>query len=171
MDSTGVRDFDRFAAIIGPRVAVFSAEEDGMRIAVNYFTVFRRVTMKSNQGGFTLVEIAIVLVIIGLLLGGVLKGQELINSAKVKNLANDFRSVPTMVFAYQDRMALARTLSMAEGFTHDADRSQVHVIRGSLQNPTVLVADYTAVLSGRQRDLQLEPGDIVYVPTTKIASS
>ena len=59
--------------------------------------------MKNKQGGFTLVEIAIVLVIIGLLLGGVLKGQELINSAKVKNLANDFRSVPTFVFAYQDK--------------------------------------------------------------------
>jgi len=59
--------------------------------------------MKNGQGGFTLVEIAIVLVIIGLLLGGVLKGQELINSAKVKNLANDFRSIPTMVFAYQDK--------------------------------------------------------------------
>jgi len=30
--------------------------------------------MKRNQSGFTLIEIAIVLVIIGLLLGGVLKG-------------------------------------------------------------------------------------------------
>lgn len=59
--------------------------------------------MKNQQGGFTLVEIAIVLVIIGLLLGGVLKGQELINSAKVKNLANDFRTIPTFVFAYQDK--------------------------------------------------------------------
>jgi prepilin-type N-terminal cleavage/methylation domain-containing protein len=59
--------------------------------------------MKNSQSGFTLVEIAIVLVIIGLLLGGVLKGQELINSAKVKNLANDFRTIPTMVFAYQDK--------------------------------------------------------------------
>lgn len=58
--------------------------------------------MKSARG-FTLVEMAIVLVIIGLLLGGVLKGQELINSAKVKNLANDFRTVPTFLFAYQDK--------------------------------------------------------------------
>ena len=32
----------------------------------------------STEGGFTLVEIAIVLVIIRLLLGGVLKGQEMI---------------------------------------------------------------------------------------------
>ncbi|MDR1647649.1 MAG: prepilin-type N-terminal cleavage/methylation domain-containing protein [Zoogloeaceae bacterium] len=53
--------------------------------------------------GFTLVEIAIVLVIIGLLLGGVLKGQELINSAKVKNLGNDFRNVQVMLYGYQEK--------------------------------------------------------------------
>lgn len=59
--------------------------------------------MKNQQGGFTLVEIAIVLVIIGLLLGGVLKGQELINSAKVKNMINDFRTTSALVYGYQDR--------------------------------------------------------------------
>ncbi|MDP2324712.1 MAG: prepilin-type N-terminal cleavage/methylation domain-containing protein [Gammaproteobacteria bacterium] len=59
--------------------------------------------MRHKQMGFTLVEIAIVLVIIGLLLGGVLKGQELVNSAKVKNLANDFRNISTFVYAYQDK--------------------------------------------------------------------
>jgi len=59
--------------------------------------------MKSQQSGFTLVEIAIVLVIIGLLLGGILKGQELINSAKVKNLSNDFRTVPTYIYGFQDK--------------------------------------------------------------------
>ena len=51
----------------------------------------------------SLVEIAIVLVIIGLLLGGVLKGQELINSAKVKNFANDFRQIPLFIYGYQDK--------------------------------------------------------------------
>jgi prepilin-type N-terminal cleavage/methylation domain-containing protein len=59
--------------------------------------------MRNQQSGFTLVEIAIVLVIIGLLLGGVLKGQELINSAKVKNLASDFRTIPTYIYGYQDK--------------------------------------------------------------------
>jgi prepilin-type N-terminal cleavage/methylation domain-containing protein len=59
--------------------------------------------MNNRQSGFTLVEIAIVLVIIGLLLGGVLKGQELVNSAKVKNLTNDFRGISSFVYAYQDR--------------------------------------------------------------------
>jgi prepilin-type N-terminal cleavage/methylation domain-containing protein len=64
---------------------------------------FSEHAMKSHQKGFTLVEIAIVLVIIGLLLGGVLKGQELINSAKVKNMVNDFRSTSALVYGYQDR--------------------------------------------------------------------
>lgn len=59
--------------------------------------------MKQKQSGFTLIEIAIVLVIIGLLLGGVLKGQELINSAKVKNLAGDFKNVPIFIYGYQDK--------------------------------------------------------------------
>ena len=59
--------------------------------------------MKSKQSGFTLIEIAIVLVIIGLLLGGVLKGQELINSAKVKNLATDFKNIPVYIYGYQDK--------------------------------------------------------------------
>jgi prepilin-type N-terminal cleavage/methylation domain-containing protein len=61
------------------------------------------IIMQRNQSGFTLIEIAIVLVIIGLLLGGVLKGQELINSAKVKNLATDFKNIPVFVYGYQDK--------------------------------------------------------------------
>ncbi len=60
-------------------------------------------TLQKQQTGFTLIEIAIVLVIIGLLLGGILKGQELINSAKVKNLATDFRNIPVFIYGYQDK--------------------------------------------------------------------
>jgi len=56
-----------------------------------------------KQSGFTLIELAIVLVIIGLLLGGVLKGQELINSAKVKNMASDFKNVQVYIYGYQDK--------------------------------------------------------------------
>ena len=59
--------------------------------------------MPQRQSGFTLIEIAIVLVIIGLLLGGILKGQELINSARVKNLASDFRNIPLFIYGYQDK--------------------------------------------------------------------
>ena len=58
---------------------------------------------KSKQSGFTLVEIAIVLVIIGLLLGGVLKGQAMISNAKVKTLANEIKSISAAYYGYQDR--------------------------------------------------------------------
>jgi prepilin-type N-terminal cleavage/methylation domain-containing protein len=58
---------------------------------------------KRVQAGFTLVEIAIVLVIIGLLLGGILKGQEMITQARIKNVVNDFNGITAAYFAYQDR--------------------------------------------------------------------
>ena len=56
-----------------------------------------------SQKGFTLVEIAIVLVIIGLLLGGILKGQEMITQAKIKNIVNDFNGITAAINSYQDR--------------------------------------------------------------------
>jgi len=59
--------------------------------------------MKNRQQGFTLVEIAIVLVIIGLLLGGILKGQEMITQAKIKNVIADFSVVSAAYHGYQDR--------------------------------------------------------------------
>jgi prepilin-type N-terminal cleavage/methylation domain-containing protein len=59
--------------------------------------------LRQRQQGFTLVEIAIVLVIIGLLLGGVLKGQGLIDSAKVKNLIQQSNALSAAVNAYQDK--------------------------------------------------------------------
>ena len=58
--------------------------------------------MKKAQG-FTLVEIAIVLVIIGLLLGGILKGQEMITQAKIKNVVADFSGISAAYYGYQDR--------------------------------------------------------------------
>lgn len=57
----------------------------------------------SKQKGFTLVEIAIVLVIIGLLLGGILKGQELINSARVRNLADQNSGIQAAYYGFIDR--------------------------------------------------------------------
>ncbi|HCC53612.1 MAG TPA: prepilin-type cleavage/methylation domain-containing protein [Desulfobulbaceae bacterium] len=56
-----------------------------------------------NQSGFTLVEIAIVLVIIGLLLGGVLKGQEMITNAKIKSVVNDMNGISAAHNSYLDR--------------------------------------------------------------------
>lgn len=57
----------------------------------------------TTQKGFTLVEIAIVLVIIGLLLGGVLKGQELIENSKIKAAKQDSDAIIAAIHGYQDR--------------------------------------------------------------------
>ncbi len=59
--------------------------------------------VNDRQLGFTLVEIAIVLVIIGLLLGGVLKGTELIENSKVRKAANDINGISAAYNSYVDR--------------------------------------------------------------------
>jgi len=59
--------------------------------------------MLRNEEGFTLVELAIVLVIIGLLLGGILKGQELIKNAKIKKVYSAQSEVIAALFTYVDR--------------------------------------------------------------------
>lgn len=56
-----------------------------------------------NQGGFTLVEIAVVLVIIGLLLGAILQGTELIENSRIKKASADISAVSAAFISYQDR--------------------------------------------------------------------
>ncbi len=62
--------------------------------------------LQVKQKGFTLVEIAIVLVIVGLLIGGVLKGQEMITNAKLKRIESDNAGIAAAMFSYQDRYLL-----------------------------------------------------------------
>ena len=53
--------------------------------------------------GFTMVEISIVLVIGGLVLGGILKGQEMVTQARMKSVAADFSGLSAAYYGYQDR--------------------------------------------------------------------
>jgi prepilin-type N-terminal cleavage/methylation domain-containing protein len=70
---------------------------------------------KRKQQGFTLIEIAIVLVIIGLLLGGILQGQSLINSARVRNLISQEDGIKAAFYGFQDRYrALPGDFSQAD---------------------------------------------------------
>ncbi len=58
---------------------------------------------RKNEKGFTLVELAIVLVIVGLLLGAVLKGQQMIENAKIKAVVDQAKSLIAATHAYNDR--------------------------------------------------------------------
>ena len=56
-----------------------------------------------NNKGFTLVEIAIVLVIIGLLIGGILKGREMIKNAKIKRIVKTADELRSTIMSFYDR--------------------------------------------------------------------
>ncbi len=55
-----------------------------------------------SQAGFTLVELAIVMIIIGLLIGGVLKGQELINNAQITATVAQVKAMDASVSTFDD---------------------------------------------------------------------
>jgi len=93
--------------------------------------------MKKQQSGFTLVEIAIVMVIIGLLLGGVLKGQEVITNARIKNINNDYSGISAAIYSYQDRYSTlpgddGAADAHVGGLVSTADTPENGIIEGSL---------------------------------------
>lgn len=61
------------------------------------------VIVRTRQAGFTLIEVALVLVIVGLLLGGVLKGQELTTAARVRNVISMQYGFKAAYFGFLDR--------------------------------------------------------------------
>ena len=57
----------------------------------------------SKQHGFTLIELSIVLVIIGLIVGAVLMGKELIRAAELRSIISDKEKFVTAVYAFQTK--------------------------------------------------------------------
>lgn len=67
--------------------------------------------------GFSLVELSIVLVILGLLTGGILAGQSLIRAAELRRLQNDFSRYTGAVHTFRDKyFALPGDMANASAF-------------------------------------------------------
>ena len=58
---------------------------------------------KTSQAGFSLVELAIALMIIGLIVGGILKGQELLESARLKSILTQINEYRVATSTFIDR--------------------------------------------------------------------
>lgn len=58
---------------------------------------------RQSESGFTLVELAIVMIIIGLLIGGILKGQELINNARVSSTVAQVKAIESGISGFRDK--------------------------------------------------------------------
>ena len=56
-----------------------------------------------RQGGFTMVELAIVLVIAGIILTAVLKGTDMINKAKIERVTADLKGMQGMLLEHEKR--------------------------------------------------------------------
>ena len=106
--------------------------------------------MMPPQKGFTLVEIAIVLVIIGLLLGGILKGQEMITQAKIKNVIADMSGVSAAMYGYQDRY------KALPGDDKNANSRWSSTASGT--GDGVIQGVYTVAASGTATDATMEAG-------------
>jgi prepilin-type N-terminal cleavage/methylation domain-containing protein len=59
--------------------------------------------ISASQRGFTLVEISMVIVIATLIMGGVMRGQELVTQARIRDVMNDLNGVTAAYNFYYDR--------------------------------------------------------------------
>ncbi len=65
---------------------------------------------------------------------------------------------------FKDNLSLVAAIAAAKGPLPKARTDQVVIVRGSLLEPRVAVVDFGAVLTGKARNFELEPFDIVWVP-------
>ena len=68
------------------------------------------------------------------------------------------------VLPYADGLTVLSAVAGTGGTVPYAQGTKVAIIRGSLANPRVAVVDYKEIIQGRNRDVRLAAGDIVYVP-------
>ncbi len=75
--------------------------------------------------GFSLVELSIVLVILGLLTGGILSGQSLIRAAEIRSVSTEFQRYSAAIYTFRDKyFALPGDFTKATDFWGAADADQ-----------------------------------------------
>lgn len=122
----------------------------------------KRNNVLRNTQGFTLVELAIVLVIIGLIVAGVMKGRTLIDSSRAKNVAGQLMAVQGGAVTFHDRFPVVPFAVIST--THLANRGFITGIGGTVNRYSgdVYIAQATTGTPGTplaivSRDI---PGDI-----------
>ncbi len=79
-----------------------------------------RATSPEPRAGFTLVELALVLVILGLIVGGVVVGQDLIRAGGVRSVINEYQTYSGAVSAFKDKyLSIPGDMTNATSFWGD----------------------------------------------------
>ncbi len=97
----------------------------------------REKSLNNNNKGFSLVELSIVLVILGLLTGGILTGQNLIRAAELRSITTEYQAYQAAVNTFRDKyFALPGDMTNAGDFWGMADTSGTGGECGDPQNDT-----------------------------------
>lgn len=115
----------------------------------------------SDKSGFSLVELSIVLVILGLLVGGILSGQSLIRAAELRSINTEYQRFTTAIGTFRDKyFAIPGDMSNASSFwvgagngngdgmianTAAAGTNEISTFWIHLANATLLEGSYTNV--------------------------
>ena len=70
------------------------------------------------------------------------------------------------ILPYSGDLSVASAILNVGGTIQYAQQNKVVIIRGALTQPQIAEVNYHAIVTGKARDLLLQPGDIVYVPFT-----
>ncbi len=88
------------------------------------------------------------------------------------NILGEVRTAGTVTFSYQSRLLFWEALTRAGGFTANADKKRVFLVRTEKDNVQFIVLDIHEMLETGKLDpnIYLKDGDIVYVPEKFIAN-
>jgi polysaccharide biosynthesis/export protein len=66
--------------------------------------------------------------------------------------------------SFSNKMNIVTALATARGAKPTADLSRVIIVRGTLTNPKYATVNLRGIMTGKVKNVRLQPGDIIYVP-------